>query len=688
MFIKSITFPKWHPFYNNGESIVFWDSQKDLIDFYLRTTDKIKEWEKDISFGNNIQINCILGDNWAGKSRFIREIYDYFRWGDSEQIIWRLLSFSNSNWELMKVFNGIWDAQYWPSWHSNLQDYKAWNSSFSVILDDFFILSPNIQDSIHNDLLKSKWWNWFYCDVYNFLKKRIANADIFGKLLNVPINYRYKLILKFKKRIDFQEQWYDNTPDEFNHKIDNYSDLLDWIWVLVQEYWNKETDFFKKFPEDQLNVLMILLMDLIFLYIEQLKVDILDYEYLYQRHKTDELDYTWMKKFMNWLSIIKSILTIIQKDQKEIISNKTDKLDNDFTLFFGFIPTYISRLDLWFNCLNSFVKGNEVKANRILSKIIPLEFASHLDDPDQIKSRFVDFFKKRYDTFLKEFIFKDIDWDFNILSIFWRVNDYYLHKIEDLNNSQSWIFSYGWKEIDDALFPFFILLDEYLDLDLHFYNEDCLLLKTFNNLSWGEKSILSRFTNIYITIHNHKDTNKHFIILIDEPDLHLHLDWQRQYIQKLIDVFSTLPKNITLHFIIATHSPFIVSDLPGENIIRMRKDNNGVVTFQNYWEWEKDKKNSFWANYIDIIQEWFFDNRLLMWSFAEEVITNLAITEKIKLSKELLGDSYKSNESYKRIEEYMLEWVKSIKQAKNQIWDTFLKNYLLYFKTDENNTNS
>ena len=52
----------------------------------------------------------------------------------------------------------------------------------------------------------------------------------------------------------------------------------------------------------------------------------------------------------------------------------------------------------------------------------------------------------------------------------------------------------------------------------------------------------------------------------------LHLDWQRQYIQKLIDVFSTLPSDIKLHFVIATHSPFLISDLPTECIIALKKD--------------------------------------------------------------------------------------------------------------------
>jgi len=74
------------------------------------------------------------------------------------------------------------------------------------------------------------------------------------------------------------------------------------------------------------------------------------------------------------------------------------------------------------------------------------------------------------------------------------------------------------------------------------------------------------------------------LILIDEPDLHLHLDWQRQYIAKLIDTFSAVPENIKMHFIIATHSPFIVSDLPKENILRVQKNKDGSTTFIPYGE--------------------------------------------------------------------------------------------------------
>ncbi len=99
--------------------------------------------------------------------------------------------------------------------------------------------------------------------------------------------------------------------------------------------------------------------------------------------------------------------------------------------------------------------------------------------------------------------------------------------------------------------------------------------------------MLIRFTNIYQNIvakSQKKQTVKNFIILVDEPDLHLHPERQRQYIAKLINVFSTL--NVSIHFIIATHSPFILSDIPKQNI-HILKDGKEIL---------ENKENTFGAN--------------------------------------------------------------------------------------------
>jgi predicted ATPase len=74
--------------------------------------------------------------------------------------------------------------------------------------------------------------------------------------------------------------------------------------------------------------------------------------------------------------------------------------------------------------------------------------------------------------------------------------------------------------------------------------------------SSGELSFLTSFLSISATI------SEESIILIDEPEISLHPNWQIKYIDILYELFENYP---LCHFIIATHSHFLVSDLRGSN---------------------------------------------------------------------------------------------------------------------------
>ncbi|CDG88782.1 hypothetical protein XBFFL1_240001 [Xenorhabdus bovienii str. feltiae Florida] len=52
------------------------------------------------------------------------------------------------------------------------------------------------------------------------------------------------------------------------------------------------------------------------------------------------------------------------------------------------------------------------------------------------------------------------------------------------------------------------------------------------------------------------------LILIDEPEVCLHPEWQEKYIKLLIDIFKI---NKKCHFIITTHSPQIIANLGEKN---------------------------------------------------------------------------------------------------------------------------
>lgn len=95
-------------------------------------------------------------------------------------------------------------------------------------------------------------------------------------------------------------------------------------------------------------------------------------------------------------------------------------------------------------------------------------------------------------------------------------------------------------------------------LEFHQYFSDLLFVKngkeiSFESCSSGEKHILFAFVGI---LGNLQDDS---IVLVDEPELSLHPEWQNKYLSQIESIFSSY-KNV--HFILASHSHFFVSDLP------------------------------------------------------------------------------------------------------------------------------
>jgi len=90
-----------------------------------------------------------------------------------------------------------------------------------------------------------------------------------------------------------------------------------------------------------------------------------------------------------------------------------------------------------------------------------------------------------------------------------------------------------------------------------------------NGLSSGEKQLFLRGLSLkFLEINNS-------IILIDEPEISLHPEWQ----QRIIKVYENIGTNNQL--IIATHSPHIIGDIRAEKLRILVKDKNGVSLFDN-----------------------------------------------------------------------------------------------------------
>ncbi|MDN5106756.1 hypothetical protein PJV93_06085 [Aliarcobacter butzleri] len=152
---------------------------------------------------------------------------------------------------------------------------------------------------------------------------------------------------------------------------------------------------------------------------------------------------------------------------------------------------------------------------------------------------------------------------------------------------------------------------------------------TFNPpISSGQKAkeIINARINDSIKKINQKNLNENILILLDEADLKLHLEWQRVFISDLIIKFlkKDYPNN-KFYVLYATHSPMILSDITNDRVVFLKKKDD------KYSEDKQDfSKSTFGANIYDIYADSFFVDDF-MGKFAQNKINEvIKIIEKNK----------------------------------------------------------
>lgn len=120
----------------------------------------------------------------------------------------------------------------------------------------------------------------------------------------------------------------------------------------------------------------------------------------------------------------------------------------------------------------------------------------------------------------------------------------------------------------------------------------------FSNFSDGEYIYINLFSNILKSVlHSKKDC----LILLDEPDINLHPEWARNFINDLVRLIENEKTEGKVQIIITTHSPFIVTDFPKENVF-------GFIENQKYKTEISSASFGFAANIYDVVNSTFFMN--------------------------------------------------------------------------------
>lgn len=148
----------------------------------------------------------------------------------------------------------------------------------------------------------------------------------------------------------------------------------------------------------------------------------------------------------------------------------------------------------------------------------------------------------------------------------------------------------------------------------------------FDEISSGEYNLLKLLLSIENIIHLRKEKTDTLYILLDEIENTFHPDWQKRILNWIIEFVKHY--NIQINIIVASHSPYIISDLPKENIIFL-KNGKQEKAFEH--------KQTFGANIHTLLSDSFFMEDGLMGEFAKskinEVIKLLNPNSKRKLSK-------------------------------------------------------
>ncbi len=158
-----------------------------------------------------------------------------------------------------------------------------------------------------------------------------------------------------------------------------------------------------------------------------------------------------------------------------------------------------------------------------------------------------------------------------------------------------------------------------------FYKQGCGI--TSDDMSSGEFAMLSTVLSISAAAND-----PHTLVLLDEPELSLHPNWQ----MTLIDNLGRALRNQVCHLLIATHSHLLVSDLPMKrsSVIQLEKDEKGnlkgTTISESTYGWSAEEvllkvfqmstdRNRYLAEMVGIFIQKIADNEINLESAKEEL---------------------------------------------------------------------
>lgn len=142
-------------------------------------------------------------------------------------------------------------------------------------------------------------------------------------------------------------------------------------------------------------------------------------------------------------------------------------------------------------------------------------------------------------------------------------------------------------------------------------------------------------------VRNNKFDGKTIIILLDEPDLQLHPEWQQKFINLLLNLLDVYFPKVNFQIIMTTHSPILLSDMPRTNVVFIDKSPDGTCKVCD----GINLKETFASNIHTLYNNSFFLDGVPIGEFAKHKIESLHTRiEKGQIDSNTLDDIYRIGE--------------------------------------------
>ena len=664
----------------NWEQIVF-DNEKGILH-------EIISQYTSPEMSDKIRIDVLLGKNWSWKTRLLTDIYET-----------NTVAYENTdeleNWPLKDDAFKFWSK----FWQSSLSKFETMWNWFMYIL--YTLLHKN-------DILKSSLSNFFdeenrkiddfqllFATSKDFCVNNIYFFDVeeSHEQLDSRVHYVNKEIFKniyedWSKDISSIFRFFEALKDEIENRSGEDS-IFKWLgaekarqfflsntWLLfatinqtkinMKDFtiWDRVWDYLKKENEIPIRILIQWLklymywMDTYMYWIDSIEDNQIrnDYTSFYVDSIIDRFSNSW-DNASSILNLLNACLELVNVQERDVREKQVKEIENQF--FQELNGLWYKNLFWLFTHLTTYEKWRFNKESQEFFILdLWMSFKNKNLDPSDFYIMFWHFIGR---------VERD---NSNLLcsndSSLWFLNLYEIHKV-----STPMIWSkgiYSLLQIIDVEKRWDKLLTLDFQIDLSDWSTEI-----YSNLSAWQQMMIFRFTSVYHDLIEKKEKYNinSFVILIDEPWLHMHPERQKTYIQKLLDLYTPVIEelDIKIHFIIATHSPYIVSDIPINNIVFL-EDWTDVSD-----RYRLEDKQTFANTTYNIVSDFLGANDT-MWALTKEILWAYVDEMKRLLWKLYTAESDEVDTT--EIQSEIHAHKEKYKIILDNIWDPYLKEHLLH----------